>query len=209
MTVADLVSASGVVTIDFNANLADIYRVDTTENITSWSLVDDVDGDGFLLIITRNTGHTIAWTGLVDAWTNGAPTINEGDTIFIPFVRDGPNWVGHTPAASATPKQLVTQSIAHSSNGTLTINTTLGHTAQVTLTANATAHTLSNINDGDVISVWYLASGGARTVDFTALTEVAGLLNPESVVIPSAGVYRALFVRVFSTTYLFDAETIL
>lgn len=205
---ATLTSSGGVVTIDLNANPSDFYRIETTENITSWVITGDTDGDGFVLRVTRDTGHTISWTGLADVWTNGLPSIDEGQTIYFPMVLDDTNWIADSTNVASSHPSTFQQAIAHSVAGALSINANNGHTVEATLTANVTDHTITNHLDGQVIAVYYKASGGSRTVDFTAANEVFPFPNPGAVVLVADQVYRATFIRQFGTTYLLDAERV-
>ena len=205
---ATLTSSSGVVTIDLNANPSDFYRLSTTENVTSWVITGDTDGDGFILRVTRNTGHTVGWTGLADVWTNGLPSISVGQTIYFPMVLDGSNWIGETTNVSASSPALTLQSIAHSATGAMAVNANNGHTVEATLTANITSHTITNQDNGQVLALYYKASGGSRTVDFSGLTAVQPFTNPGSVVLTSGQVYRATIIRQFDVTYLLDAERV-
>lgn len=205
---ATLTSSGGVVTIDLNSNLSDFYKVSTTENITSWVITGATDGAGFIIRVTRNSGHTVAWTGLADVWTNGVPTIAVGQSIYFPMVRDGSSWIGESSASASAHPALATQAISHTGAGALSINMNTGHTVEATLTANVTSHTITNMADGDVLAVFYKASGATRTVDFTGSTAVQPLTNPAVVSLTANQVYRATFVRQFGVTYLVDAERV-
>lgn len=204
MSVVDLASSSGVVTIDLNANPSDFYRLDTTETVSSWVVNNAVDGDGFLLAIALNTGHTVSFTGLVDTWTNGVPTLVVGETIYFPLVYDGTTWVGESSNTAATDPALVLQTIAHTTSSALAVNCDNGHTVEATLTNNVTGHTITNFNNGEKLSIFYIASGANRTVDFSGATEFPTYANPGVVTVTSASVIRAVFCRVGGVTYLME-----
>jgi hypothetical protein len=201
-----LTSVAGVVTIDLNANPSDFYRITTTENITSWNTIGDTDGIGFLLRVTRTT-FTVSWTGLIDSWTNGVPTPATGTTIYFPVVFDGTSWIGESPNVVTVDPAFVGQAITHTS-GALAINMNNGHSVEVTLNGNVTDHTITNFNFEDILTVYYLANGGTRTVDFTPATPVTGMTDPLLATLTTGKKYRSTWIRVFGANYLLDAELV-
>ncbi len=202
MSVVDLSSSSGVVTIDLNANPSGFYRLVTTEDVTSWSISGDSDGDGFLLAIAQTAGDTVSFTGLVDEWTNGVPTLTDGETVYFPVLNDGDTWVGESSNVTATDPANVLQTTNHTASGSLSVDADSGHNVEATLTDDVTGHTITNLNDGEALKVTYIASGAARDVDFTGSTEFPTLTNPGDVTIASGDLIQAVFAAIDGTTYL-------
>lgn len=202
MATVDLTSSSGVVTIDTDGNPADFYRLTTTEDVNSW--VVSGEAEGFLLRIARSSGHTVSFSGLVDSWVNKAPNLLEGQSVLIPMVQDGGNWIGSSPKLD--PAEISSQSINHASAAPLAINAAVAHRAFVTLTGNVTGLSFLNMEDGDEVTVYFKASGGSRMVDLSGVEAAVTISNPGNVSLGSTSIYKATFERAFGTTFLSAVE---
>ena len=132
-------------------------------------ITGDIDGDGFLLAIAVSTGDTVSFTGLVDTWTNGVPSLVADEKIYFPMVRDSVDWIGESSNLTTADPANVLQAISHTTLAAVTVNADNGHSVEIAQTNDITGHnTINNLNDGERLTATYIASAADRDVDFTA-----------------------------------------
>lgn len=104
----DLTISSGAVS--FTPTVDELHRLSTDQSVTSWSLSGLSDGTGWVMMVTRNSGHDIVWTGLVDQWTGvDDPVLLEGQTVVFTMLYSGGVKYGFSLGDNhvTTPKPLV------------------------------------------------------------------------------------------------------
>ena len=94
---------------------------------------------------------------------------------------------------------MTVQTISHSS-GTLNIDFSTGDQVEVTCTGDVSAHSITGMVDGDVMAVYYKASGGNRTVDLNGFSVTGKPIG--SLRVATSQTLMALFTRQFGTTYI-------
>ena len=95
---------------------------------------------------------------------------------------------------------MTVQQINHTTAGALAITYGSGDDAEVTLTADVTDHTITGMTDGDVLAVYYSASGSDRTIDFSTVAGLAA--SSTGVITVGAGeTYLAVFAHQFGQLY--------
>lgn len=117
-----LTSQSGVVAIDLSTQDG-FYRLSTTESVTGWVVTGATDGQTALIRVTKNSGHSVVFSGLIDAWIDGIPKIAENETIYFPIIVDVSNIIGQSSVSPQTYSEVLT---GDGSQTSWTINHNLG-----------------------------------------------------------------------------------
>lgn len=155
-------SSSGVVTIDLSGGHR-LFRVDTAESISSWSVTSpgSYDGETFLIELVRtNAAHTVSFTGLATSWLGDVPAEpSVGATTVLALLCSDGNVLGDNPDPNTAEVDSV--STIAVPGGTITTASTIW---EVELTASATLPSIPAIAERALVLRMKSTAGSAITV---------------------------------------------